>query len=297
MDNTPEGSGFSASHTMEYSFSSYAVAQFAKHLGKTDDYNKLMQLAGGWKNLFDNETKLIRPKDKDGNFLKDFDPMAPWIGFQEGNAVQYTYYVPHQIDELISLVGTDEFNERLDQSFEISRANIFGGGETIDAFAGLHTMYNHGNQPNLHISWLFNFSGKPWLSQKWVRAICDEFYGTEGIHGYGYGQDEDQGQLGAWYVMSALGLFDVKGLTEIDPSFQIGSPLFDKITIKLNKDYFTGDTFVIETENNNKENIYIESIDLNGSNHNSINIDFAKIVEGGKMKITLSDKPNYNITK
>lgn len=297
MDNTPEGSGFSASHTMEYSFSSYAVAQFAKHLGKTDDYNKLMQLAGGWKNLFDNETKLIRPKDKDGNFLNDFDPMAPWIGFQEGNAVQYTYYVPHQIDELISLVGTDEFNERLDQSFEISRANIFGGGETIDAFAGLHTMYNHGNQPNLHISWLFNFSGKPWLSQKWVRAICDEFYGTEGIHGYGYGQDEDQGQLGAWYVMSALGLFDVKGLTEIDPSFQIGSPLFDKITIKLNKDYFTGDTFVIETENNNKENIYIESIDLNGSNHNSINIDFAKIVEGGKMKITLSDKPNYNITK
>lgn len=297
MQSTTQGSGFAASHTMEYAFSSFAVAQFAKHLGKTDDYNKLMELSNGWKHLFDNETKLIRPKDENGKFLEDFDPLAPWIGFQEGNAVQYTYYVPHQIDELISLVGVDEFNERLDKSFEISRENIFGGGQKIDAFAGLHTMYNHGNQPNLHISWLFNFSEKPWLSQKWVRAICDEFYGTEGIHGYGFGQDEDQGQLGAWYVMAAMGLFDVKGLTEIDPSLQIASPLFDKITIKLNKDYYKGDTFVIETKNNSKENIYIESIDLNGAEYNSVHLDYAKVVDGGKMVITLSDKPNYSITK
>lgn len=296
MQNTPEGSGFSASHTMEYAFSSYAVAQFAKHLGKMDDYNKLMELSNGWKHLFDTETKLIRPKDENGNFLEDFDPLAPWIGFQEGNAVQYTYYVPHQIEELISMVGVDDFNERLDKSFEISRENIFGGGETIDAFAGLHTMYNHGNQPNLHISWLFNFSEKPWLSQKWVRAICDEFYGTEGIHGYGYGQDEDQGQLGAWYVMAAMGLFDIKGLTEIDPSLQIGSPLFDKITIKLNKDYYKGDSFVITTKNNSKDNIYIESINLNGADYNSVHLDYAKVVDGGEMVITLSDKPNYEIT-
>src|SRR5690554_4754575 len=295
MQSTPQGSGFAASHTMEYAFSSYAVAQLAKHLGKMDDYNKLMELSNGWKHLFDSETKLIRPKDENGKFLEDFDPLAPWIGFQEGNAVQYTYYVPHQIEELISMVGEDEFNERLNKSFEISRENIFGGGQTIDAFAGLHTMYNHGNQPNLHISWLFNFSGKPWLSQKWVRAICDEFYGTEGIHGYGFGQDEDQGQLGAWYVMAAMGLFDVKGLTGIDPKLQIGSPLFDKITIKLNKDYYKGDTFVIETRNNSKENIYIESINLNGADYNSVQLDYAKVVDGGKMVITLSDKPNFNV--
>ena len=297
MQNTPEGSGFSASHTMEYSFSSYAVAQFAKHLGKTDDYKELMRLSKGWKHLFDPETKLIRPKDRNGVFLKDFDPMAPWIGFQEGNAVQYTYYVPHDIEELISLVGVDEFNERLDKSFEISRANIFGGGENIDAFSGLHTLYNHGNQPNLHISWLFNFSGKPWLSQKWVRAICDEFYGVEGIHGYGFGQDEDQGQLGAWYVMSSIGLFDVKGLTEINPSFQIGSPLFDKVTIKLNKDYYSGDKFVIETRNNSKENIYIQSIELNGTPHHSVKLDYADVTKGGRMVIELSNEPNYGLTK
>ena len=241
MVTREEGSGFGASHTMEYSFSSFAVSQFAKHLGKEDDYKLLSDLSNGWKNLYDPETRLIRPKDTKGNFLEDFNPLAPWKGFQEGNAVQYTFYVPHQIDELVDLVGQETFNNRLDSIFLLSQKNIFGGGKEVDAFAGLKTVYNHGNQPNLHISWLFNFSGKPYLSQKWVRAILDEFYGLEGIHGYGYGQDEDQGQLGAWYVMSALGLFDVKGLTEIDPKFQIGAPLFDKVTVRLNKDYYPKD--------------------------------------------------------
>ncbi len=297
MRTTPDGSGFGASHTMEYSFSSFAVAQMAKHLGKTDDYKLLTKLSGNWKNLYDPQTKLIHPKDDKGEFIKDFDPFAPWIGFQEGNAIQYTYYVPHQIDQLIKLVGKDEFNTRLDSTFQISRKNVFGGGETVDAFAGLQSYYNHGNQPNLHISWLFNFSEKPYLSQKWVRAICNEFYGVECIHGYGYGQDEDQGQLGAWYVMSALGLFDVKGLTQINPSFQIGSPMFDKVTIKLNKNYYPGNEFVIETKNNSKDNFYIQSIQLNQKSHKSVQLPFSDLVKGGRMLIQLSDKPNIQLKK
>lgn len=263
MVTREEGSGFGASHTMEYSFSSFAVSQFAKHLGKEDDYKLLSDLSNGWKNLYDPETRLIRPKDTKGNFLEDFNPLAPWKGFQEGNAVQYTFYVPHQIDELVDLVGQETFNNRLDSIFLLSQKNIFGGGKEVDAFAGLKTVYNHGNQPNLHISWLFNFSGKPYLSQKWVRAILDEFYGLEGIHGYGYGQDEDQGQLGAWYVMSALGLFDVKGLTEIDPKFQIGAPLFDKVTVRLNKDYYPGEKFVIEAKKQAVGDCYLQDISLN----------------------------------
>lgn len=206
MVTREEGSGFGASHTMEYSFSSFAVSQFAKHLGKEDDYKLLSDLSNGWKNLYDPETRLIRPKDTKGNFLEDFNPLAPWKGFQEGNAVQYTFYVPHQIDELVDLVGQETFNNRLDSIFLLSQKNIFGGGKEVDAFAGLKTVYNHGNQPNLHISWLFNFSGKPYLSQKWVRAILDEFYGLEGIHGYGYGQDEDQGQLGGLVRNVCIGL-------------------------------------------------------------------------------------------
>lgn len=296
MITTGEGSGFGASHTMEYSFSSFAVSQFAKQLGKEEDYEQLSKLSEGWKLLFDEDTRLIRPKDTKGNFLKDFEPLAPWKGFQEGNAVQYTFYVPHHIDELVGLLGKETFNNRLDSIFLLSQKNIFGGGTEVDAFAGLTAVYNHGNQPNLHISWLFNFSGKPYLSQKWVHAILNEFYGLEGIHGYGYGQDEDQGQLGAWYVMSSLGLFDVKGLTEINPKFQVGAPLFDKVTIRLNKDYYPGEKFVIETVKNSAEDCYLKSVSLNGKSQDSIQIPFKDVVKGGKLTLQLDQNPNLNLT-
>lgn len=296
MVTREEGSGFGASHTMEYSFSSFAVSQFAKHLGKEDDYKLLSNLSNGWKNLYDPETRLIRPKDTKGNFLEDFNPLAPWKGFQEGNAVQYTFYVPHQIDELVDLVGQETFNNRLDSIFLLSQKNIFGGGKEVDAFAGLKTVYNHGNQPNLHISWLFNFSGKPYLSQKWVRAILDEFYGLEGIHGYGYGQDEDQGQLGAWYVMSALGLFDVKGLTEIDPKFQIGAPLFDKVTVRLNKDYYPGEKFVIEAKKQAVGDFYLQDISLNNRPQDTVQLPFSEVVKGGKLVLGLGASPNEELT-
>lgn len=296
MVTREEGSGFGASHTMEYSFSSFAVSQFAKHLGKEDDYKLLSNLSNGWKNLYDPETRLIRPKDTKGNFLEDFNPLAPWKGFQEGNAVQYTFYVPHQIDELVDLVGQETFNNRLDSIFLLSQKNIFGGGKEVDAFAGLKTVYNHGNQPNLHISWLFNFSGKPYLSQKWVRAILDEFYGLEGIHGYGYGQDEDQGQLGTWYVMSALGLFDVKGLTEIDPKFQIGAPLFDKVTVRLNKDYYPGEKFVIEAKKQAVGDCYLQDISLNNRPQDTVQLPFSEVVKGGKLVLGLGASPNEELT-
>lgn len=287
----PEGSAFGTSHTLEYSFSSFAVAQFAKHLGKTSDYNKLMTLSNSWKNVYDPSTKFIRPKLKNGQFVEPFDFLAPWKGFQEGNAAQYTFYVPHDPVSLIDTIGKDVFNTRLDSIFLVSDANIFGGGKTIDAFAGLSALYNHGNQPNLHISWMFNFSGKPYLSQKWVRAICDKFYGTEEIHGYGYGQDEDQGQLGAWYVMAGIGLFDIKGLTEINPKMQIGSPLFDEITIKLNPKYYSGKKFKIRTKNNSKTNIYVQEVKLNKKTVDNFQIPFSKIVEGGTLTLDMGERP------
>jgi len=295
MKTTDLGSGFGASHTLEYSFSSYAVGQFAKSVGKTDDYNMLTKLSKNWKLLYDSDSKLIRPKDDQGKFIKDFNPLASWVGFQEGNAVQYTFYVPHDVEELVKTIGQDHFNNRLDSIFIVSQKNTFGGGTTVNAFAGVTALYNHGNQPNLHISWMFNFSGKPYLSQKWVRAICDEFYGTDGLHGYGYGQDEDQGQLGAWYVMSSMGLFDVKGLTEINPKFEIGSPVFDKITIKLNPKYYSGKQFVIEARHNSKENKYIKAIELNKKSQKSIFLPFAEVVKGGRLVLEMDDVPNKTL--
>lgn len=290
FDTADEGSGFGASHTLEYAFSAHAVAQFAKAIGKEADYRKLTELAKGWRHLYDAETGFMRPRDAEGNFITNFDPSQPWRGFQEGNAWQYTFYVPHDPAGLIELVGEDVFNNRLDSIFVVSRANIFGGGKTIDAFAGLSGLYNHGNQPNLHISWLFNFSGKPWLTQKWTRAIGSEFYGVEPIHGYGFGQDEDQGQLGAWYVMASLGLFDVKGLADFEPIMQFGSPVFDKATIKLG----SGNTLVIETKDNGADQVYVQSLRINGRQYDKNWIYWQDLMKGGTLSFEMGSQPNTN---
>lgn len=260
-----DGATFSVSHMLEYGFSSYAAAQLAKQLGHEDDYRKLTELSYAWAKAFDDSKGLVRPQDSEGNFITPFDPLESWRGFQEGNAVQYTFFVPHHIDSLIAKMGCDEFNARLDGIFTEARKSIFGGGKVAYAFSGLNCPYNHGNQPCLHEPWLFNFSGRPDLSQKWVRLICDEFYGTDGEHGYGYGQDEDQGQLGAWYVMSALGLFDVQGGASENPTYQIGSPVFDEIKVQLSPVNASGKTLTIRTVGNSPEAFYVQSACWNGA--------------------------------
>ncbi|MCX2574159.1 GH92 family glycosyl hydrolase [Pedobacter sandarakinus] len=282
------GSHFSGSHTLEYSYSAFAAAQFAKSLGKTSDYQKLIGLSNGWKIIFDKDLKLVRPKISSTEFVDKFDPLQAWRGFQEGNATQYTFYVPQNPDGLIKEIGKETFNKRLNNIFETSQQNAFGGGKTIDAFAGIQSLYNHGNQPNLHISWLFNYSGAPWLSQKWTRAICNEFYGTESIHGYGYGQDEDQGQLGSWYVMASMGLFDVKGLTDSRPTIQIGSPLFDRSEIILGN----GKKLIVQTKNNSKQNVYVQSALWNGKVLNNAWLYRDILMKGGTLQLTMGSKPN-----
>lgn len=290
-DGPDEAFMFSASHTLEYSYSAWAVAQWAKENGDEKNYNELMRLSKGWERLYDASTNFIRPKKADGQFIEPFDPMQVWRGFQEGNAWQYTFYVPHDTKHLVEKVGADVFTARLDSIFTQSQKKIFSGGTEVGAFAGLQTLYNQGNQPCLHISWLFNEAGRPSLTQKWVRAILNEFYGTEGIHGYGYGQDEDQGQLGAWYVISSMGLFDVKGLTDSEPSVGLGAPLFDKITIQLNDQYYKGKEFVIEVKNNTVENPYVQQYTLNGEALHETRIPFSALTEGGYLQIEMGSQP------
>ncbi|MEA3461445.1 MAG: GH92 family glycosyl hydrolase, partial [Bacteroidota bacterium] len=281
---------FGGSHTLEYCFSSFAVAQMAKGLGQEEDYRKLMEQAGYWRALFDPETRFIRPRYPDGTFVEDFDPLEGWRGFQEGNAYQYTWYVPHDIAGLMEAVGQDLFDQRLEQMFTDAQKSVFGGGKEIHSFSGVDMLYNHGNQPCLHNAWLFNYSGKPWLTQKWTRTICDEFYGTEPLHGYGYGQDEDQGQLGAWYVMAALGLFDVQGHAAADPTFQFGSPLFEKVSLQLSGD--PGNVLVIRTENQVPANAYIQALDLNGKAIDKCWIPRDELMKGGTLTFTLGPEPN-----
>jgi predicted alpha-1,2-mannosidase len=290
--STAEGSTFSASHTMEYSFSAYAAGQFAKALGKEDDYRQFTRLARGWENLFDPETGLIRPRNPDGSFIDDFDPYQAWRGFQEGNAWQYTFYVPHDPAGLTAKAGGEKLVERLEWVFEEASRLKFGGGETIDAFSGIESPYNHGNQPSLHMAWLFNYLGKPWLTQRYVREICDVFYGTTGLHGYGYGQDEDQGQLGAWLVLAGIGLFDVQGGTSLESSLQLSAPLFDRVTIELDEQFYPGKKLEIVVKGNPAANPYIQSVQWKGQALNNCWFPWSKIVQGGKLEITVGEQPN-----
>lgn len=290
-------SNFGASHTLEYSFAASAAAGMARRLGHTADADTLERLAGGWKLLFDTSTMCIRPRTEDGKFIEDFDPMRAWTGFQEGNAVQYTWYVPHDVDGLMAIMGPEEFNKRLEHTFAEARKTKFGGGDQIDSFSGVEMLYNQGNQPCLHNSWLFNYSGKPWLTQLYTRLICNEFYGTTPTHGYGYGQDEDQGQLGAWYVMAAMGLFDVAGGTADNPTMQIGSPLFDRIAIKLDPHYYSGEEFVIDVEGNGPENYYVQSAELDGAPMSTLRVPLSDIQKGGKLKLRMGAQPNQQLTK
>lgn len=286
------GATFSVSHTLEYSFSAYATAQLAKQLGHEEDYRRLMDLSDGWAKVFDDSLKLVRPRVPGGAFIDNFDPLESWRGFQEGNAVQYTFFVPQHPDSLIARLGEDVFNERLDGIFTEARKSIFGGGKTTYAFSGINSPYNHGNQPCLHEPWLFNFSGKPYLTQKWVRLICDEFYGTDGEHGYGYGQDEDQGQLGAWYVMSTMGLFDVQGGAPAEPTFQLGSPAFDEITVHLSPLNASGKKLVIKTVGNAPDAYYVQGATFNGKPLNENWLYRKDVFQGGELVLTMGTEPS-----
>jgi len=246
-----------------------------------------------YRNLYDPVTGFIRPKKEDGSLPEPFDPMKAWDGFQEGNAYQYTWYAPHDVAGLMALIGKEAFNRRLNEMFESASKMQFGGGsEEIHSFSGIEKRYNHGNQPGLHQPWLFNYSGQPWLTQKWVRAICDDFYGLEPLRGYGVGQDEDQGQLGAWYVLAALGLFDVQGHAAMNPTFQLGSPLFDRARILLDPTYYEGKELVIETKNNGKKNPYIQSVQWNGQPITNSWVLRNTLVKGGTLQVELGERPN-----
>ncbi len=249
----------SVSNTLEYAYDDWCVAQMAKALGKMEDYGYFMQRSQYYKNIFDAASGYMRPKYEGGPWAEDFEPVLGAVGkedafgtkhYVEGNAWQFTWFVPHDVPGLISLIGVDEFNQRLNKGFESARPDF------------VSEYVNHSNQPNMQAAYLFNYSGKPWLTQKWVREIMDNYYGLGPVDGYP--GDEDQGQMGAWYVMSAMGLFQMDGGASVDPIYEIGSPIFKKAIIRLDNDYYKGEQFIIEAKNSTKENKYIQSATLNG---------------------------------
>ncbi len=284
----PAGEG-PVSNTLEYAYDDWCVAQMAKALGKMDDYKYFMQRGQNYRNVFDPSSGYIRPKYSGGPWIEDFsyDKGAGGQGqnfgygskdYVEANAWQFSWFVPHDLKGLISLMGKDEFNNRLEKGFEKS-----GPYYTTE-------YVNHGNQPNMEAGWLFNYSGKPWLTQYWVREILDGFYGTDPVDGY-HG-DEDQGQMGAWYVMSAMGLFEMDGGSSVDPVYEISSPLFEKVSIQLDRNYYKGSEFTIEAKNSSKVNRYIQSATLNGKVLNKFWFRHSELVNGGKLVLVMGPKAN-----
>ena len=279
--------GESVSITLEYAYNDWCVAQFAKMLGKTDDYDLFSARALSYLNVLDPSTGLARPKDSNGEWLSPFNPVFVGHGhhrhYTEANAWQYTWFVPHDVQGLIDFVGgRQNFINKLDTLFTMS-------SEVLDSpsdVSGLIGQYAHGNEPSHHTLYLYNYAGAPWKTQELARKVMDELYHTapDGLCG-----NEDMGQMSAWYILSSMGFYPVAPGQNV---YTIGSPTFEKVVIHLDSKYYNAKKFTIETVNNSKENKYIQSALLNGTALNRPWFTHEDIKEGGTLVFEMGPEPN-----
>jgi len=275
----------SVSKTLESVYDDYCAAQFAKALHKTDDYNYFLKRSSFYKNLFDQRTKLMRGKDSKGDWRTPFNSFAlshastSGGDYTEGNAWQYTWHIQHDVPGLIQLMGSpDYFTAKLDSLFEMSSKKE-GSGFVMDV-TGLIGQYAHGNEPSHHVAYLYALAGKPWKTQKLVREICQTQY-QDKINGL-CGND-DCGQMSAWYIFTSLGFYPVN---PCGGDYVLGAPQLPKATIKLPN----GKTFTVETVNFSKDNLYVQSVELNGVRYTKATIGHKDIVNGGSLKFVMGSQ-------
>jgi predicted alpha-1,2-mannosidase len=274
--------------TLEYAYDDWCVAQVAKELGKEEDYKYFLKRSKAYQHLFDARSGFMRGLSSDGkSWNEPFDPKFSshrvHADYTEGNAWQHSWFVLHDTPELIKMHGGNEkFSAMLEQLFTES-SEIKGENVSPD-ISGLIGQYAHGNEPSHHIAYIFNFSGQPWRTQYWVREILKSQYFTtpEGLSG-----NEDCGQMSAWYVFSAIGLYPYN---PVSGEYQIGSPLFEKSTIKVSDKV----TFTIIAEHTSPDNIYIQSATLNGKEFNRTYITHKEILQGGTLHFIMGNKPDKN---
>jgi predicted alpha-1,2-mannosidase len=284
-----------AAQTLEYSYQDYAMSQLAKSLGNKEDEKLFSKRALNYKNIYNKEAGWMWVKDRQGNWAQPVDVLQYEHGWVEGNAAQYTWFVPHDVKGLIGLIGGREaFTEKLDGVFKNARGHGFVSGKSENGPARemqRRVYLNYGNQPCMETPFLFNYAGKPWLTQYWTRQLIDSVY--SGISPQkGYSGDEDQGLMGSLAVLLKIGLFSTNGGTSEKPFYEISSPIFNKITIKLNPKYYPGKQFVIEASGNSSKNIYIQSALLNGSSINQPWFFHDQLIKGGKLTLNMSSTPN-----
>ena len=268
----------SVSKMLEYAYDDWCIAQMAKALGKTDDYETYIKRAQYYKNIFDPETGFVRPK-KNGGWFSPFEPREVNNNFTEANSWQYTFFVPQDISGLAELMGgTAKLEEKLDELFTTTSITT---GRCQPDIAGLIGQYAHGNEPSHHMAYLYDYVGKPWKTQKRVHRILTQLYQAkpDGLIG-----NEDCGQMSAWYVLSAMGIYEV---TPGNPVFAIGTPLLGEVKINLEN----GKTFIIKTNKVSPTNFYIQSATFNGNPYNKSFISYDEIMKGGNLIFEMSDKP------
>lgn len=276
------------SNTLEYSYDDWTVAQFAKALGKADDYNTFIERGYWWKNAMEPNGGYAHMRSSDGTFIEDFDPFKTGSNkhYVEGNAWQLSYFVPQDVPALISILGKERFTDRLEWGFEQSTMVRYNAPN--DKYWDYPVV--QGNQQSMHFAFLFNWAEKPWLTQKWSRSIIERYYG-KGL-GNAYLGDEDQGQMSAWLVMASLGLFQVDGGCRVDPIYEIASPLYEKVVIDLGNRFGRGKTFTIEATNASRTNKYVQSATLNGKQLENFWFPASELLKGGKLTLEMGDKPN-----
>ena len=273
---------------MEYAVDDWGIAAMAHKMGKYEDAATYAKRAHYYKNYFDSSIHFIRPKLEDGSWRTPYDPARSihTVGdFCEGNGWQYTFFAPQDPYGLIGLFGGDKpFTTKLDNFF--TNNDSMGEGASSD-ITGLIGQYAHGNEPSHHVAYLYAYAGEQWKTAEKVRFIMDEFYTDkpDGIIG-----NEDCGQMSAWYLLSSMGLYQVN---PSDGIFVFGSPCFKKVEMKVRG----GKTFTVEAPDNNKENIYIQKVYLNGKPYNKSYITYDDIINGSTLKFVMGKKPNKNFGK
>ena len=266
------------SKTLEYAFDDWCIAQIAKQLGKTGDYRKYMERSTWYKNLYDPVYHLMRGKNSDGSWYEPFQPRFAEYGNAhcvEGNTWQYSFFAPHDMPGLIELMGgKHDFGMMLDSLFTQTSELL---GEDVADVTGLVGQYSQGNEPDHNFAYLFDLVDQPRKTQFFTNKIINTLYknSPEGLCG-----NEDCGQMSAWYVFSAMGMYPVN---PVDGKYYFGSPQFENVSLNLPN----GNTFIVEAHNVSKENIYFNSVKLNGQKLDRLYVTYDEIEKGGKLEFEM----------
>lgn len=273
----------SVARALEYAIDDWCIAAMAKDLGKTEDAELFSKRAKYYKNYFDKDDNFMRGKMSDGSWRTPFDPISSQHrndDYCEGNAWQYTWLVPQDVEGLIGLFGSEKaFVTKLDSLFTIPSVKVEGASADI---SGLIGQYAHGNEPSHHTTYLFAYAGQQWKTARLVREICNTMYTDQpdGLCG-----NEDCGQMSAWYVLSSMGFYPVNPAAG---AYVFGSPLFNEAEIELPG----GKSFKIVAKNNSPENLYIQSAELDGKPYEKSFITHKDIMKGGVLTLTMGSTPN-----